>query len=51
MRTERLESSNAQKEGSRAALLDAFAVLLEEPDPDAAQVAFEGDEVVDANKG
>ena len=50
MTTKRLESSNAKKEGSRA-VLDAFAMLLEKPDPDAAQVAFEDDEVVDANKG
>lgn len=51
MTAKRLESSNAKKEGAKATALDAFAVLLDEPDPDAAQVAFEDDEVVDANKG
>ena len=51
MTAKRLESSNAKKEGAKAVALDAFAVLLDEPDSDAAQVAFEDDEVVDANKG
>ena len=47
----RLESSNAKKEGAKTTAIDAFAVLLGEPAPDAAQVAFEDDEVIDANKG